>query len=75
MTIPLEREPIELHVYAVQDSNTGIWTIDIPEWHIYGARRGGSRDEAIAQVLNAEDLSGFVLRVADLSGADLDYSG
>lgn len=75
MTIPLEQPPIRLHVYAEQDTATGIWTIDIPEWHIYGARHGGSRHEAIALALTAEDLSGFDLTVSDLSGSALDYSG
>lgn len=74
MTIPLEQPPIELHVYAEQDSNTGIWTIDIPEWHIYSQRASGSLEHACQCVLNVGDLSGFRITYHTLGGDDLVYN-
>lgn len=76
MTLPVEK-PQPLDVYADLDVATAIWTIDIPQLHIIGARAGGHRDNALAAVLAQEGhcFEMYKPRYHDLAGYDLDYEG
>lgn len=64
-----------LHVYAEIDPNTGIWTIDVPQWFIHGEKASGPLEEAAQSILKVDPSDRVVLHYHDLGGRDLDYSG